>query len=190
MARLELRHLPNLITVLRILLVPPLLWLLLHERFTPALLLFVLAGVSDALDGALAKGFGWTSRLGGILDPIADKLLLVGCFLVLGLGGELPLWLMVLVIGRDLLIIIGAVAYQWLIEDLQAAPTWVSKCNTLAQLTLIFALLLNHGAWTLPPLLLHLLIYVTALLTLWSGFDYVQRWGRKARQQGRRRDGC
>jgi cardiolipin synthase len=91
------RDIPNLITGLRILLVAPFLWLLLEEHYGAALLLFVIAGISDALDGFLAKYYGWTSELGGLLDPIADKLLLMGAILALGWLNELPGWLVMLV---------------------------------------------------------------------------------------------
>ena len=185
MPRLHARHLPNLITGLRLLLVPPILWLLGRQQHGAALTLFVIAGVSDALDGALARGFHWQSRLGGILDPIADKALLAGCFLVLGINGELPSWLVVLVIGRDLVIVAGATAWHWLIDELHAAPSLLSKLNTAAQLAVVFAVLLAHGATPLPDWLLRLLEWTAAFTTLWSGADYVLRWGRRARRLAR-----
>lgn len=187
--RPELRHLPNLITVCRILLVPPTLWLIAVGDFGAALACFVVAGVSDALDGALAKGFGWTSRLGGILDPIADKLLLVGCYLVLGWNGELPAWLVALVLLRDGVIVAGALAYHWLIEALQPAPSRISKVNTLMQLVMVFTVLVSHGIWSVPPELLRALVFATAFTTLWSGVDYVLAWSARARAyRGPRRD--
>lgn len=185
MLRLHARHLPNLITGLRLLLVPPILWLLWQQAHGAALTLFIIAGVSDALDGALARGFHWQSRLGGILDPIADKSLLIGCFVVLGLNGELPAWLVVLVIGRDLVIVAGAAAWQWLIAELHAAPSLISKLNTAAQLAVVCAVLASHGAVALPHWLLRLLEWTAAFTTLWSGVDYVLRWGRRARRHAR-----
>lgn len=185
MPSLRARDIPNLITGLRLLLVPPILWLLWHDDHGAALLLFLIAGASDALDGALARGFHWQSRLGGILDPIADKSLLVGCFLVLGASGELPLWLVVLVLGRDLVIVAGAVAWQWLIAELNARPSLISKLNTFMQLAVVLAVLLSHGATPLPHRLLRLLEWTMALTTLWSGIDYVWRWSRLARRHVR-----
>jgi cardiolipin synthase len=174
------RDIPNLITSLRILLVPPFLWLLVQERYGAALLLFVIAGVSDALDGFLAKYYGWTSELGGLLDPIADKLLLIGALLVLAWLHELPSWLVALAILRDALIVAGAISYHLLIERFQGRPLLISKLNTLLQLLLVFAIIVNHGMFALPPWLLTGLIYLTALTTVWSGAVYVWRWGRQA----------
>jgi len=189
--RLQARHIPNLITGLRIVLVAPFLWLLLEERYGPALLLFVIAGVSDGLDGFLAKYFGWTSELGGLLDPLADKLLLMGAMLALGWLNELPVWLVALVVTRDVIIVIGAVSYHWLIERFSAAPLPVSKINTLLQLLLVLAVIVHYGMTTLPDGLIDGLIGLTALTTVWSGAAYVRRWGQRAmswRRSKTRRD--
>ncbi|MDE2089174.1 MAG: CDP-alcohol phosphatidyltransferase family protein, partial [Gammaproteobacteria bacterium] len=105
------RDLPNLISVLRMLLVLPVVALLMTEHYREALLLFGLAGLSDALDGFLAKRYGWTSRLGAVLDPLADKILLVSSYIALGWLRLLPLWLVAAVIVRDLVIVIGAAVY-------------------------------------------------------------------------------
>lgn len=177
---LKPRDIPNLITGLRILLVAPFLWLLLEERYGAALLLFIIAGISDALDGFLAKYYGWTSELGGLLDPIADKLLLMGAILALGWLNELPGWLVVLVILRDIMILGGAVAYHLLVERFQAAPLLISKLNTLMQLTLVCTIIIHYGLISLPAWLLAGLIYFTALTTLWSGAAYIWRWGYRA----------
>lgn len=185
MASLPLKpcDIPNLITGLRILLVAPFLWLILEERYGAALLLFVIAGISDALDGFLAKYYGWTSELGGLLDPIADKLLLICAILALGWLNELPGWLVALVILRDLMILGGAVAYHLLIERFQAAPLLISKLNTFMQLTLVCAIITHYGLIPLPAWLLTGLIYSTALTTLWSGAAYIWRWGYRARRR-------
>ena len=183
---LKARHIPNLITGLRILLVAPFLWALLEERYSTALLLFVIAGVSDALDGFLAKYFGWTSELGGLLDPIADKLLLIGAILALGWLNELPSWLVALVILRDLLIVCGAISYHMLIERLEAAPLMVSKLNTLLQLMLVCAVIVHYGMIPLPEILLTGLIALTAITTVWSGSAYVRQWSQRARNRRNR----
>lgn len=182
----QLRHIPNLITSLRILLVAPFLWLLLEERYGAALALFVIAGISDALDGFLAKYYGWTSELGGLLDPIADKLLLMGAILALGWLNELPGWLVTLVIARDLVIVGGAVAYHLRVEHFHAAPLMISKLNTLMQILLVGAVIVHYGLTRLPGWLLTGGIYLTALTTAWSGAAYVWRWGRLARRKARR----
>jgi cardiolipin synthase len=183
---LKARHIPNLITGLRILLVAPFLWALLEERYSTALLLFVIAGVSDALDGFLAKYFGWTSELGGLLDPIADKLLLIGAILALGWLNELPGWLVALVILRDLLIVCGAISYHMLIERLEAAPLMISKLNTLLQLMLVCAVIVHYGMIPLPEILLTGLIALTAITTVWSGSAYVRQWSQRARNRRNR----
>ncbi|MFN2310098.1 MAG: CDP-alcohol phosphatidyltransferase family protein [Gammaproteobacteria bacterium] len=171
---------PNLITVARLLLVPPIIACLLSERYGWGLVLFVIAGVSDALDGFLAKQFGWHSRLGGLLDPIADKTLLVSCYLALTWQGLLPVWLTALVIGRDLVILVGAILYNALVERLEASPSVVSKLNTLSQLLLVVAELFNYGAQTLPAGWLDILVYTVLATTVLSGLDYVWTWGWRA----------
>lgn len=174
------RDIPNLITVLRLLLVPPVVFGLLTGHYTVALALFVIAGASDALDGFLAKHFGWTSRLGGLLDPVADKLLLVSCYLALTWQELLPVWLTAVVIGRDLIILAGATVYHVLVERLEAAPSVISKLNTLSQLALVVAVLFNYGAQTLPAGWLDVLIYSVLATTLLSGADYIWTWSWRA----------
>ncbi|HRY17464.1 MAG TPA: CDP-alcohol phosphatidyltransferase family protein [Candidatus Competibacteraceae bacterium] len=178
---LKVRYIPNVITSLRILLAVPFLWSLLNEQYGTALLLFIIAGVSDALDGFLAKYFGWTSELGGLLDPIADKLLLIGAILALGWLHELPGWLVALVILRDLIIVSGAISYHFLIERFVAAPLMISKLNTLLQLILVCAMIVHYGVTALPAWLLTGLIYTTALTTVWSGAAYIWQWSWRAR---------
>ncbi len=174
------RDIPNLISVLRILLVVPVVYLLLQRRFREAMLLFFIAGVSDALDGFLARRFDWRSRLGGILDPLADKVLLVSVFLCLGWLGALPWWLVALVILRDLVIVGGALAYHFTVERLEAEPSLVSKLNTTLQILLALAVVYDLGFSELPKLLLWGLIYLVTLTTLLSGIDYVVNWSRRA----------
>lgn len=179
------RHLPNAITVLRMLAVAPLVWLLHQGRYDAALWVAFAAGGSDALDGFLAKRFGWQSRLGGLLDPLADKLLLDACFLGLWAVGAVPGWLVALVVGRDVVILAGAAAWHWLIRPLTATPSLLSKATTLAQVLLVLAwlLYLAHG-WPGPGWL-ELGTGAVATLTALSGVDYVLRWSLKARREGR-----
>jgi len=151
-----------------------------ERHFSAALGLFVVAGVSDGLDGFLAKRYGWTSRIGGLLDPLADKFLLMSCFVTLGVIGLIPVWLVAAVVTRDLVILGGAFCYQFCIEPLRAAPTVVSKLNTLCQLSLVAALLLDRGLAPLPPAWIHGLGYVVLATTLISGVEYVWIWGWRA----------
>ncbi|GAP66483.1 CDP-diacylglycerol--glycerol-3-phosphate 3-phosphatidyltransferase [Mizugakiibacter sediminis] len=175
-----LRHLPNLITLLRILLVLPLGWCLLERRFDVALALAAVAGGSDALDGFLARHYGWRSRLGGLLDPAADKLLLATCFLGLSMVGSVPWALTLLVLGRDVAIVAGALAWQRLFGALEAQPTLLSKFTTLAQILYVLAMLLELDG--IAALALAPLRWAVVALTVASGVDYVLRWSLKARR--------
>ena len=175
-----LHHLPNLISILRILLVPPVAWLMVRGHFGEALMLFVVAGVSDGLDGFLAKHFGWTSRLGSILDPLADKLLLTVSFVTLAWLGYLPLWLAALILLRDLIIVIGGVLYHNLVGRFSLQPTIVSKVNTALQIVVVTLVLLNLSWLAIPTLVTDSAIYLLVLTVLASGVDYVWTWGRRA----------
>lgn len=174
------RDLPNLITGLRILLVAPLVWLMAEGRFGWALAVAVVAGASDALDGFLAKRYGWNSRLGGILDPVADKLMLVLSFVALGVAGLLPMWLVVLVLMRDAIIVIGAIVFSLAIATLQPMPTVLSKLNTLLQIVLLLSVLVSQIFDIFPLMAIVILIWVTAATTAASGLQYVWVWGRRA----------
>lgn len=177
------RDIPNLLTVLRILLVVPIVWLLLQERFGETLILFVIAGATDGIDGFLAKQFGWTSALGGILDPLADKLLLTSTILVLGWQENLPSWLVAIVVLRDVMIVLLAIGYHYLIEPLKPEPIFISKINTLSQILLVLTILFSNGAIPLPTTITLLLIYCVGLTTLLSGLTYGWKWGRRALQR-------
>lgn len=173
---------PNIISIIRIILVIPIVILLLNERFGQALLLFAVAGASDALDGYIAKRYNCASRLGSILDPLADKLLLVCTFLALGWLGQLPLWLVMAVIARDGLIVTGGVAYHYLVGHYDMAPTLISKVNTFAQIVLALAAVLSLSIFTIPELdwFIGWMIYVALGTTLISGVDYIWTWGVRA----------
>lgn len=164
------------------LLVAPLCALVLSGRPLAALGVAAVAGATDGLDGFLARRFGWQSRLGGILDPLADKLLLDAGFVTLAMVGALPAWLAVLVVGRDLVILAGALAWHLLIGPFNAVPSRLSKLATAAQLSLVLVVLMV-AAGLLPSLAgrLQWLTAAVALLTLASGLHYVFAWGRQAR---------
>jgi cardiolipin synthase len=178
-----LRHLPNLITALRILLVLPLCRLIDAGRYDGALMVAAVAAFSDALDGYLAKRFGWQSWIGGMLDPIADKLLLMAAFVWLALVGDLPMWLAVLVVGRDLAIVAGAIAYHNLVGPFDAEPSRLSKATTAIQLAFVLVELMRLSHWIEIPMSVRpLLIAVTAGFTLASGVHYIVVWGMRARR--------
>lgn len=178
---MSLAHqIPNIITSLRIILIVPMAYVLLQEQYGLTLLLFFVAGFSDALDGYLAKAYGWTTKVGGWLDPVADKLLMVTFFVILAILGWVPVWLVVLAVLRDLLIFFGALAYHFLIEPFKAEPLLASKLNTLFQLSLIF-LALMHAWLGFPPEWILLLNMAAMVLTLViSGYQYVWIWSRRA----------
>lgn len=176
---------PNLISIFRILLVPPVMWLIHQQQFTAALVLFLMAGLSDGVDGYLAKHYGWTSRVGTILDPLADKLLLMGSYFMLWWVDMLPLWLMAAIIARDVVIVCGALAFHWVIGSYEMEPTLISKINTGAQILLVLAVLSNTLTDISHPVLngFALLVLTTTIL---SGVDYVWTWGVRAVQARRR----
>ncbi|MBU6198983.1 MAG: CDP-alcohol phosphatidyltransferase family protein [Xanthomonadaceae bacterium] len=175
------RHLPNALTVLRMALVVPLAWLIRDARYDWAVVVAAIAGLTDALDGFLAKRCGWQSWLGGLLDPIADKLMLVTCFLTLGLVGAHPAWLTWLVVGRDVVIVAGAMAWHGLIGRIHAQPTHLSKLTTCVQILYVLMQLLHLSSWLdLPAHLLDVMIGLTAVLTAVSGLQYVVVWSGKA----------
>ncbi|HEY6643461.1 CDP-alcohol phosphatidyltransferase family protein [Povalibacter sp.] len=185
----SLRFIPNALCFLRMLLVIPVAWLLAHHEFKATLWLFAVAAATDGLDGFLAKRCGWTSELGKIIDPLADKILLVGVFLTLAVMGLVPLWLAIAAIGRDLIITAGAITYHWLFGDLQGHPTWISKLNTLCQIVFLLLIVAAHAVGHVPQaavIALGALVFVTTVV---SGIDYVVMYSRKAITESRRRRG-
>ena len=161
--------------------IPPILYLVVQRDFEPALVLFVLAAASDGIDGWLAKRYGWFTRLGALLDPIADKLLIAGLFVVLTAGGYLPLWLAVLVILRDVVIVGGATAYNFLVRPVEGEPTRISKLNTAFELLLVL-FVLSRAALGWPPDISITVLGAGVLVTVVvSGIDYVWSWSRRAR---------
>lgn len=181
------RHLPNLITALRIALVVPLCLLILARQWPQALLVAALAGVSDALDGFLAKRYGWQSWIGGMLDPLADKLLLTAAFITLAWVAAIPAWLTVLIVGRDLVIVAGAIGYHALIGRFDAAPTRLSKWTTLVQIVFVLYTLQRLAGGLVSAELDRALLVLTAALTLASGLHYVIVWGGRALRHRRSR---
>ncbi len=185
---MQARQIPNLISILRILLVPPVVLLILQGRYDWALALFLLAGISDGIDGYLARHYRWTSRLGAILDPLADKLLMVSTYLVLGWLDDLPGWLVGLVIWRDVVIVAGTLLYRWKVGAVAFEPLLISKLNTLCQILLVVVtlLLLTGVVAMLWPQ--RALVAVVSLTTLASGLAYVFIWSRRAREHLERKE--
>lgn len=168
--------LPNLITIGRLFLVPLVVVMITNGRWEVAFLLFAAAGVSDAIDGFIAKRFGMTSELGAYLDPLADKALIVSIYVTLALVGAIPIWLAILVVSRDLMIV-SAVILSWVMaKPVTIAPFIVSKLNTVAQLCFA-ALMLGSKAFGLDPgLAIEVGQVVVAILTLGSMAAYLAFW--------------
>jgi cardiolipin synthase len=171
LTRLEF-NLPNLITLARLLCVPLAIWLILEARYGVAFWVFVAAGISDALDGYIAKRFDQRTPLGALLDPIADKALLAGVYITLGLADQLPHWLVILVVLRDLLIVGGYLLIQ---GTAAPQPLFISKVNTLVQIALIGFVLARLGLGIDEGWLTSLLVGAAAVTTVWSGLSYLVR---------------
>lgn len=187
---MSLSIIPNLLTVARILAVPPLIWLLLSGRYEWALALAVAAGASDLLDGWLARRFGWQSRFGGFADPLADKFLLVASYLTLAWLSYLPWWLVVLVLLRDLVIVIGGVVYHVVFEKVKAEPTRLSKFNTACQVALMWYVLIRLALgerFPLPEAVEYGLLGLVAAMTTVTLAQYVWIWSSRAVDISRRR---
>jgi cardiolipin synthase len=180
-----LQHIPNIITVVRVLLVVPTAWCLLSARYVEALGLLAVAGASDAVDGWLARKLDAVSRFGAAVDPLADKLLVGVLFVALLIKGVLPLWVVGIAIGRDLVILLGALAYRLLFKHIEFEPTPVSKLNTAAQIVVLLLLLFGLCGFGALSALARALtdpygFWLVALLAIVSGLDYVLTWGRRA----------
>jgi cardiolipin synthase len=175
-----LRQLPNLISSIRILLILPIALSLARHQYVDTLWLFALAAVSDAVDGFLAKRFGWQTELGGMLDPVADKLMLATVFVMLAVQGIVPPWLTLAVIVRDGIIVAGAISYRVLIGRVEARPSVISKVNTLCQIVFILAAIGGvRFAWPPDWALVALGALVLDAVVV-SGLDYVMVYGRLA----------
>lgn len=169
-------YIPNLLTLLRIAATPVLIMLLKYEMFPGALLLFVLAGVSDGLDGYIAKRFHYQTRLGAILDPVADKVLLVSCFIVLTVMGYLPFWLLVVVAFRDIVIVGGYLLLVTLEGGVKMNPSRISKLNTVFQICLVAAVLITLASGVALPMVIPALIAAVTVTSVLSGVHYVWVW--------------
>ena len=171
-------NIPNIITLGRIILVPFIVWAIVSSQMEIAFAIFVIAGVSDAVDGFLAKRFGMTSELGAYLDPLADKALIVSIYLTLGIKDLIPGWLVILVVSRDIMIV-GAVMLSWLVgTPIKVKPLLVSKLNTVAQIVFACVVLGTIGFGYSWPNLTSILMAIVAVLTLLSVAAYVAEWVR------------
>ena len=169
-------NIPNFITIARVMSVPVIFWLLISGENKTAFYVFVAAGMSDALDGFLAKRFNWRTPLGAVLDPMADKLLLVSLFIALGVSKELPLWIVLAVVSRDILIVL-AVMISWVMnQPVAIRPLAVSKANTFAQILLVALVLADQAFGLGLGAVRQALVWITGTLTLLSLAAYLRAW--------------
>jgi len=173
-------NIPNLLTLARILITPFIIYAILEHQAVLALILMAVAGVTDMLDGAIARYFNQRSTVGAYMDPLADKLLLISTIVTLYFIGQIPLYLFLAVIFRDLIIVVGAIAYEMVTRKLEMQPSIASKITTFLQITLVLAVL-SEMAWQFPGQdLLQVSIILTFTLTCVSGLQYMVVWMRKA----------
>ncbi len=180
MATVGLHQLPNLLTMLRIGLVPPLVLVMLEQQYRTAFMLFSIAGITDFIDGQLAKRYNWTSEFGAMVDPLADKLLMVATVLVLASQDLLAWWVAAIILGRDIIIVSGAVAYRLWIGPYEFAPSLLGKANTLFQILYLGMVLIYYAQWWQPSYLLTVLLVLMVATTLASGGQYLWAWGGRA----------
>lgn len=169
-------NLPNAITIARILAVPVMVWLIVSGEYLMAFWVFVLAGVSDGVDGFIAKRFNQRTELGAYLDPAADKLMLVSIYVSLGLLKVLPPWLVILVVTRDIMIVGGVLLATQLQQPIKVRPLLLSKLNTGAQIALAGLVLAILGFGIPGDGILLFGSILVALLTIVSGAQYVLNW--------------
>jgi len=178
-----LAQIPNLLTVVRLLLVPWFAMLLLDQQFDLALILFVVMGISDGLDGYFARAFNATSPFGAAVDPLADKVMLLASFVILGHMNLLEAWLVLLVVGRDVLIIGGALAGHLFFPTRQLSVLKIGKINTFAQIVLVMSVIVNQ-LLLLPQWCMMSLFWTVVATTVISGLWYAQGWIRVLMRNG------
>ncbi len=175
-----MRHVPNALTLLRFLLIPVLVYLILHHEYRVAFAAFFVSALSDFVDGVIARGWSARTRFGAIADPVADKLTMLAVTLTLAVQGLLPLWLLAAIVGRDLLIVSGAVAYHFIVGRFDVSPTMLSKFNTLLEFVTLAIVLGNAADLVRAGSVLPTLFALLAATIVASGGQYVWVWGRRA----------
>lgn len=176
-----LKHIPNALSLFRLVLIAPFLMYLYHQEYVSAFYTFFLAGITDGFDGLLARKFHWQSIFGSFIDPLADKLLVASSFISLALIGLLPWWLVILVFIRDVSISLGVVIWYFFIQrKMDFEPSFLSKVNTTLQLFLVVLCLFQLAYFQFPSYLLNFFILLTAATTAITYLDYMVTWGKKA----------
>lgn len=172
-------NLPNLLTLGRILMTPFIVYSILNDFAIQALVLIIIAALTDMLDGAIAKYLNMQTVVGAYMDPIADKLMLVGSIISLFIVGKVPMFLFLAVVFRDVIIVVGAMAYELVTHQLEMRPTYISKITTVVQIIYVSTALL-HAAWPLPAVLIDVAVWITFAITCVSGVQYMILWANKA----------
>ncbi len=181
---MDFSWIPNAISLMRIFLIAPIILLFVYGEFGWALALFVIASLSDGLDGYIAKKYDWNTRLGAFLDPAGDKLLVAWSFGTLAFLGQIPVWLAVIVILRDVLIVAGSFMYHYLVRRLEGDPTVISKLNTGLEFAFLIAVMSKAGFGWPDDITITVLGAAVLVTVVISGYDYVSNWIRSARSQG------
>jgi cardiolipin synthase len=183
-----MHHVPNALTLLRFLLIPVLVYLILHRNYQGAFAALFVSAVSDFADGVIARGWSARTRLGAVADPVVDKLTMLAVTLSLAVRGLLPLWLLAAIVGRDLLIVGGALAYRHVVGRLDISPTLLSKFNTLLEFVTLAIVLGNAADLVRADAVLPALFALLGATIVASGGQYVWVWGRRAmrRSAGRK----
>lgn len=180
---MSLSWLPNAISISRIALIVPILWLFVNEQFGWALGLFLAAGLSDGIDGYLAKKYHWDTRLGAFLDPAGDKLLIAWSYGTLAYLGHIPAWLAFIVIFRDVVIVAGSFIYHYLVRRLEGQPTRISKLNTALEFVFLVLVIWRAGYDWPDDITITVLGAAVLVTVVISGYDYVSNWIRSARSE-------
>ena len=173
---IKLSNIPNIITIIRVVLLVPLLMTLLDRNYQAAFYIFTVAGLSDGVDGFLARKFDWTTKFGSMLDPAADKLLMLISFVTLAKLGHLPWVLVAILVGRDLVIVCGVLAVYIAVRQVEFDPSRMSKWNTVLQISLVFLVLFEQAYYTLPQGLILSLMLVVMASSLISLVMYMWIW--------------
>lgn len=174
-----LAQIPNLLTLLRIAACPVLVLLLSDHAYATAMLLFLAAGITDGLDGYIAKRYNCISSLGAILDPIADKLLVACAYIMLAIIDAIPFWLLIAVMFRDLVIVVGYLVLIVMGDEIPMKPTYLSKINTFLQIFLVIIVLIEKTGLLYIPFFIDAVVLGVLITTIGSGCQYVWAWGIK-----------
>jgi len=183
---LGLQHLPNSLTLLRIVLVVPFVWYMVREQYDLALWVLLVAGITDGIDGLLARACNWRTQFGSIADPVADKILMISAYLTLGITGHMEWWVAAAVVARDIYIFIGAIVYWFVVKHYEGSPTWLSKLCTCLMVVLGLTVLANLTWPLVPAALVHWFGLLVVALCVVSMVQYTGQFiqGYRARQRG------